>query len=64
MPSENMPFTLSSILFRPHQKHIAQMGDMLVVEAPGTAPGSEKFITTAVYRHSRCRHPEYMAIPS
>ena len=25
----------------------------LVVEAPGTAPGSEWFITTAIYRHSR-----------
>jgi len=23
------------------------------VEAPGTAPGSDGFITTAVYRHSR-----------
>jgi hypothetical protein len=36
----------------------------LMVEAPGTAPGSEEFITTVVYRHSRCRHAEYMAIPS
>jgi len=24
-----------------------------LVEAPGTAPGSEWFITTAIYRHSR-----------
>jgi len=24
-----------------------------VVEAPGTAPGSEWFITTAIYRHSQ-----------
>src|SRR5215468_10667506 len=24
-----------------------------VVEAPGTAPGSDRFITTAIYRHSR-----------
>jgi hypothetical protein len=24
-----------------------------MVEAPGTAPGSERFIATAVYRHSR-----------
>src|SRR5262249_58858868 len=24
-----------------------------MVEAPGTAPGSDRFITTAVYRHSR-----------
>src|SRR5437016_4521953 len=25
----------------------------ILVEAPGTAPGSERFITTSVYRHSR-----------
>jgi hypothetical protein len=24
-----------------------------LVEAPGTAPGSERFITTAIYRHIR-----------
>jgi len=35
-----------------------------MVEAPGTAPGSDEFITTVVYRHSRCRHHEYMAIAS
>jgi hypothetical protein len=31
------------------------------VEAPGTAPGSERFIAAAVYRHSRAcaRHPQY-----
>ena len=27
-----------------------------MVEAPGTAPGSNGFITMAIYRHSRCRH--------
>ena len=27
--------------------------DPLMVEAPGTAPGSDRFITTAIYRHSR-----------
>src|SRR5262249_62381524 len=27
--------------------------DPLMVEAPGTAPGSDRFITTVVYRHSR-----------
>jgi hypothetical protein len=26
-----------------------------MVEAPGTAPGSNGFITMAIYRHSRCR---------
>jgi hypothetical protein len=32
-----------------------------MVEAPGTAPGSEWFIAAAVYRHSRPRdrHPQY-----
>jgi hypothetical protein len=46
MPSKSTPFTPSSILFRPH-----------MVEAPGTAPGSEWFITTAIYRHSRQAGP-------
>ena len=30
-----------------------------MVEAPGTAPGSDGFITIAIYRHSRCRHAQY-----
>ena len=39
-------------------KHVAPQ--QLVVEAPGTAPGSEWLITSAVYRHSRSsRHAEY-----
>ena len=42
MPSKSTPFTPSSILFRPR-----------MVEAPGTAPGSEWFIAAAIYRHSR-----------
>src|SRR6185437_8034035 len=29
------------------------------VEAPGTAPGSNGFITMAIYRHSRCRRSKY-----
>jgi hypothetical protein len=49
MPSESLPFTPSSILFRPRLK----VACGLQVEAPGTAPGSDGFITTAVYRHSR-----------
>jgi len=28
-----------------------------LVEAPGTAPGSDRFITTAIYRHSRQAGP-------
>lgn len=35
------------------------VGDM--VEAPGTAPGSDGFIPIAIYRHSSCEHPEYRA---
>jgi hypothetical protein len=50
MPGEDLPFTLSSILFRPHQKPAALFRlRALVVEAPGTAPGSEEFITTVVF---------------
>ena len=28
-------------------------GPLGLVESPGTAPGSDRFITTAIYRHSR-----------
>jgi hypothetical protein len=57
MPSESASFTPSSILFRPHQQFtvtlwLLQTGE-LMVEPPGTAPGSEWLITKAVYRHSR-----------
>ncbi|CAN1543952.1 hypothetical protein MCEMSEM23_01883 [Rhabdaerophilaceae bacterium] len=48
MPGDDQPFTPSSILFRPRLN--AARG--IEVEAPGTAPGSDGFITTAVYRHS------------
>ena len=30
-----------------------------MVEAPGTAPGSNGFITMAIYRHSPCGRIEY-----
>ena len=56
MPSKNTLFTPSSILFRP--RHMSDVWHL--VEAPGTAPGSERFIVTAVYRHSRSsRQPRY-----
>jgi len=51
MPSKSSIFTPLSILFRPHHK-VANRGH-LVVEAPGTAPGSNRFITPTVYRHIR-----------
>ena len=56
MPSKNTLFTPSSILFRP--RHMSDIWHL--VEAPGTAPGSERFIITAVYHHSRSsRHSRY-----
>ena len=54
IPGKSTPFTPSSILFRPHDPRIGwcrSLGNL--VEPPGTAPGSERFITTPVYRHSR-----------
>jgi hypothetical protein len=62
MPSENIPFTLSSILFRPQQKRAHWNDCALVVEAPGTAPGSDKFIAAVIYRHSRFRQPKYRTV--
>ena len=49
MPCKSPSFTPSSILFRPRRNAARDVR----VEAPGTAPGSDRFITTAVYRHSR-----------
>src|SRR5258708_30337767 len=42
-------------------RHVPLGNQAARVEAPGTAPGSERFITTPVYHHSHpCgRHPEY-----
>ena len=51
MPSENAVFTPSSILFRPRQATCFVTSSGLV-EAPGTAPGSEWLITKVIYRHS------------
>ena len=58
MPGKSTIFTPSSILFRPQQKPLCQQ--QLVVEAPGTAPGSERLISSPIYRHSRSsRQNEY-----
>ena len=51
MPSKRAPFTPSSILFRPRRS--PRNGPWALVEAPGTAPGSEWFIPMSVYRHIR-----------
>src|ERR1051325_9177144 len=54
IPGKSTPFTPSSILFRPQDPRAGwcrPLGNL--VEPPGTAPGSERFITTPVYRHSR-----------
>ncbi len=59
MPSESSIFTPLSILFRPHQKPVRTLvslgTDRFLVEAPGTAPGSNRFISPTVYRHSRSK---------
>jgi hypothetical protein len=58
MPNKKSLFTPSSILFRPHH-HPAYWPvsafRRIMVEAPGTAPGSEWFIATLVYCHSCLR---------
>jgi len=59
MPGKSTIFTPSSILFRPQQKPLRQP-ERFLVEAPGTAPGSERLISSPVYRHSRSsRRSEY-----
>ena len=63
MPSKRVPFTPSSILVRPHQMLPQSLGlQRHVVEAPGTAPGSEWLITESIYRYSRTNpaHPIYV----
>ncbi len=58
MPDKKSIFTPSSILFRPHHHpaaadwHFAGPEGRIMVEAPGTAPGSEWFIASLVYCHS------------
>jgi len=54
MPSKKTIFTPLSILFRPHQKPaIPGNAGRFLVEAPGTAPGSNRLITPLIYRHSQ-----------
>ena len=48
-PGESVVFTRPSILFRPRRSPL----EGVLVEPPGTAPGSEPLIARAVYRHSR-----------
>ena len=55
MPGKSPPFTPSSILFRP-RRNLPSGGAR--VEAPGTAPGSERLIAMCVYHHSR-REPAH-----
>jgi hypothetical protein len=43
------PYRAKARPLRPRRSYFAPV----MVEAPGTAPGSEWFITTAIYRHSR-----------
>ncbi len=54
MPSKKTIFTPLSILFRPHQKPANTLsGRRFLVEAPGTAPGSNRLITPLIYHHSQ-----------
>lgn len=57
MPGESTTFTLSSILFRPRHNlppPVRCRGrPQALVEAPGTAPGSDELIMPTIYRHIR-----------
>lgn len=69
MPSKKTIFTPSSILFRPQHNPAASVAveirrfRRIVVEAPGTAPGSEWFISPLIYRHIRLRGTPYIGCP-
>jgi len=59
MPGKSQSFTPSSILFHPHQMCLAlfvkryfALSKAHLVEVPGTAPGSDRFIAISVYHHS------------
>jgi hypothetical protein len=56
MPSKNTLFTLLSILFRPRNFPKKEM-----VETPGTAPGSNKLISTAIYYNSYLHNKNFIA---
>ena len=51
-------FTRPSILFRPRQKQAGECLNLLLVEPPGTAPGSEPLIARAFIAIVR-RHDQY-----
>src|SRR5215212_5120140 len=56
--AKTAPLPRSSILFRPHRSRSRTIG--LMVEAPGTAPGSETLMSRGVYRHSRLPDVTYI----
>src|SRR5882757_693013 len=53
------PLPRTSILLRPH-RFCPLRGRRRMVEAPGTAPGSETLMPRDVYRHSRLPDPRYI----
>ena len=55
---EGIVFTRPSILFRPRQKQAGESLNLLLVEPPGTAPGSEPLIARAFIAIVR-RHDQY-----
>ena len=51
--AKDHPLHPSSNLFRPRQNLPPRRTQQVLVEAPGTAPGSERLIPMPIYRHSR-----------
>src|SRR5512139_3203105 len=51
--AKTAPLPRSSILVRPHRLRPLKVRREEMVEAPGTAPGSETLMPRGVYRHSR-----------
>src|SRR5437762_11586247 len=60
--AKTAPLPRSSILVRPHRLRPRRVGGEMV-EAPGTAPGSETLIPRGVYRHSRFPDESNIGVP-
>ena len=60
--AKTAPLPRSSILFRPHRSRVKLREEM--VEAPGTAPGSETLMSRGVYRHSRFPDATNIGVPA
>jgi len=58
MPGESRTFTRASDPISPPKIRTGKSG--IMVEAPGTAPGSASFIAKDVYHHSRANPALYI----